>query len=395
VLEVATPGSAFRGWVNQDIAQFEKKYPGDKVNVTLLPVDNDQQAAKLQAAFTSHAVPDVILLYSGAYTTVYQQALTHLNSDVSATPGFYKSLSEWNLSCVSFNCQNGSGPILGVPVDETGFFMFYNKKLFAQAGLSGPPTTWQQLLSDCATLKSKGIVPMSYGDQEGYTTVNFLDENLASYINESQMSQILSGHMKLTAPPVVAALQALKQLHACAQSNASTVQQATAVSAFAGGKSAMVEMETAELPAIESGIGANNVAIGVIPGTGPLGTHVAANQIDDWVIPTDAANPKLAWDFIKESVATPEAAQWTKVVAQPTTNVAAAPDVTDPRLKYMDEQLHSSQDTIELLDSVLPNGVALYLYKELNLYFAGQTTAEAALSATQAQLNSTLASQGG
>jgi raffinose/stachyose/melibiose transport system substrate-binding protein len=395
VLEVATPGSAFRGWVNQDIARFEAKYPSDKVDVTILPVDNDAQAAKLQAAFTAHSVPDVILLYSGAYTTVYGQGLMHLNSFVNSTPGFYKSLADWNLSCAGFDCKNGSAPILGIPVDETGFFLFYNKKLFAQAGLSGPPGSWKQMLADCAALKAKGILPMSYGDQEGYTTTNFLDENLASYINESQMNAILTGHLKLTAPPIVDSLEAIKQLRSCSQSNASTVQQATAVSAFAGGKSAMVEMETAELPAFESGMGAGNVGVGIIPGTGPLGTHLAANEIDDWTIPADAANPNLAWDFIKVSVSTPEAVQWTKVIAQPTTNTAAAPQVGDPRLKYMDVQLHSPNDTIELLDSVLPNGVALYLYKEMNLYFAGQISAVAALRATQAQLNSTLSSQGG
>ena len=37
---------------------------------------------------------------------------------------------------------------------------------------------------------------------------------------------------------------------------------------------------------------------------------------------------------------------------------------------------------------MLPNGVALYLYKDLNLFFAGRMSAQAVMSATQAQLSS-------
>jgi hypothetical protein len=37
---------------------------------------------------------------------------------------------------------------------------------------------------------------------------------------------------------------------------------------------------------------------------------------------------------------------------------------------------------------VLPNGVALYMYKDLNLFFAGRMSAQAVMSATQAQLSS-------
>ena len=55
--------------------------------MTLLPANNDQFSAKLQAAFTSGQVPDAMLLYSGGYTTPYVRALTPLNSYINANPG--------------------------------------------------------------------------------------------------------------------------------------------------------------------------------------------------------------------------------------------------------------------------------------------------------------------
>ena len=388
VLTTSTPGSAYRAWVNNVIARVEKQYPGTKVDVTLLPANNDQLAAKVESAFASHSVPDVMLLYSGAYTTVYQQGLMHLNSLVNSTPGFYKSFSGWNLSCEKLNCNGGSGTILGVPTDLDGFFLFYNKKLFAKAGLSKPPASWSQLLADCATLKSKGILPMSYGDAEGYTTVNFLDENLSSYLTQPQMNAILSGHLKLTDPAVVSALDRVSQLRTagCAQSNASTVDQLNATPQFAAGKSAMVEMYPGLIPAFEKGIGASNLGVAVIPGTGPLGTRVASNSGDNWVIPAQSSNPKLAWNFIKVATDATSAKLWLTDVGLPTTNIAASGNITDPVMRFVATDLNKAGN-LELLDSVLPNGVALYLYKDLNLFFAGHMSAQNVMSATQTQLS--------
>src|SRR5580698_2664548 len=149
-LTTSTPGSLYRSWVNAVIAEFKQQHPKDQVNITLLPANNDQLAAKVESAFAAHSVPDVMMLYTGAYTTAYEQGLEPLNKDVDSTSGFYNSISGWNLSCEGLNCDNGSGTILGVPNDLEAFFLFYNKKLFAQAGLSGPPTSWSDLLSDCA-----------------------------------------------------------------------------------------------------------------------------------------------------------------------------------------------------------------------------------------------------
>jgi ABC-type glycerol-3-phosphate transport system substrate-binding protein len=395
-LTTSTPGSAYRSWVNTVISTFKKQHPGDSVNITLLPANNDQLAAKVESAFASHSVPDVMMLYTGAYTTAYQQGLLPLNSFVKATPGFYNSISGWNLSCGNLNCKNGSGTILGVPNDLEAFFLFYNKKLFAQAGISGAPTTWSGLMSDCAKLKAKNIVPMTYGDLEGYTTVNYWDENLASYINQSQMLAVLDGHMKLTDPPFVSALNAVEQFrtNGCAQSNASTEDQNAAFGSFSAGKTGMVEMAPSLLAQFESGIGASNLGVTVIPGTGPLGTHVASNSNDNWVIPAQSKNAALAWDFIKDATDPAMGELWGKDVGSPPANIAAASKIADPLLRYMADQIDNANNIYEM-DSVLPNGVALYLYKELNLFFAGQTSAQQVMNLTESQLSSSLSQNSG
>jgi ABC-type glycerol-3-phosphate transport system substrate-binding protein len=395
-LTTSTPGSTYRDWVNAVIAQFRQQHPKDQVSITLLPANNDQLAAKVESAFAAHSVPDVMMLYTGAYTTAYEQGLQPLNKDVDSTSGFYNSISGWNLSCKNLNCNNGQGTILGIPNDLEAFFLFYNKKLFAQAGLSGPPTSWSDLLSDCAKLKAKNIVPMTYGDLEGYTTVNYWDENLASYINQPQMLSVLSGKLPLTSSTITAALTPIEQLKTsgCAQSNASTEDQNAAFSGFSAGKTAMVEMAPSLLAQFEKGVGASNLGVTIIPGTGPLGTKVASNSNDNWVIPAQSKNQTLAWDFIKDATDPAMGTLWGKDIGSPPANVAAASKIADPLLRYMAEKIDNA-DNIYEMDSVLPNGVALYLYKELNLFFAGQTSAKQVMSLTESQLSQALAQSSG
>ena len=132
----ATPGTAYRDWVDAQDKRFEEAYPGSKVNITLLPANNDQFSAKLQAAFTSGQVPDVMLIYSGGYTTPYIPSLLELNKYVDANSGMYDSISNWDLSCADLDCQDGNGKIYGVPIDFGSYGLFYNKSMLSHAGVS-------------------------------------------------------------------------------------------------------------------------------------------------------------------------------------------------------------------------------------------------------------------
>ena len=131
----ATPGTAYRDWIDAQDKRFEEAYPGSKVNITLLPANNDQFSAKLQAAFTSGQVPDVMLIYSGGYTTPYIPSLLQLNKYVDANSGMYDSISNWDLSCADLDCQDGNGQIYGVPIDFGSYGLFYNKSLLTKAGV--------------------------------------------------------------------------------------------------------------------------------------------------------------------------------------------------------------------------------------------------------------------
>ena len=86
----ATPGIDVPQVARRGSSALEKAYPGSKVKFVLTPINNAQFTAQIAAAFASRKVPDVMLVYSGGYTTPYMlSSLQKLNDQVAQTPGFY------------------------------------------------------------------------------------------------------------------------------------------------------------------------------------------------------------------------------------------------------------------------------------------------------------------
>src|SRR6266702_3627238 len=84
--------------------------------------------------------------------------------------------------------------ILGSSV-ETGFF--YSKAAFAKAGISGPPASWADFMTDLGKLKSAGITPLMYTTGEPCNPSWF--ERLAtSSLLASQVSQFNVNHSQVT-----------------------------------------------------------------------------------------------------------------------------------------------------------------------------------------------------
>jgi raffinose/stachyose/melibiose transport system substrate-binding protein len=78
------------------------------------------------------------------------------------------------------------GKMWAVPLYLISTDFWYNKKLFKQAGLDAdnPPATWEEFLSVCQKLKDAGITPISAGNLEGSTTIDYSTYFLDDYANK-------------------------------------------------------------------------------------------------------------------------------------------------------------------------------------------------------------------
>jgi multiple sugar transport system substrate-binding protein len=375
----ATPGSTYRKWLDGIKARYEKAYPGSTVKFVLTPINNAQFTAQIAAAFASKRVPDVMLVYSGGYTTPYMESsLEKLNDRVNATPGFYASQGSWDLSCLNLDCKGGKGDIYAVPNDEGSYALFYNKALFKKAGVSAPPKTYNEFLADCKKFKAKGIIPLAYGDRDGYSTDNWVTYDYASYMAPDDISKVNEGTMKYADPKLVKPLEQLVKFkqQGCVNPDASTHENNDANTYFTSGKAAMVLMFPFVIKAFEQALG-KNLAIARLPQSGPHPGRSAANSFHNWVIPRNAQNSDGAWEFIKLAVDKQGATDLANKVGALPTNKSVLTGLKDPFSKFFSQVAANPQ--VPLLDSIVPLKVALLYYQQLQAAFSGKLSPSQAM----------------
>jgi raffinose/stachyose/melibiose transport system substrate-binding protein len=384
----ATPGTPYRKWLDSQIDRFKAENKGSDVKITLLSTDNEQVAAKLQAAFQAKKAPDMMLFYSGGYTTPYENQLLELNPYFDKTPGFFDSLSGMDLSCEDLDCKGGENTIIAVPQDFGTYGLFYNKAMFKKAGVEAPIEDWDGLLSACTALKKTGVTPITFGDRDGYSTDNWVTLMYGSYFEDGDVAKVNDGELKYSDPKLVKPLEQISQLReqGCLNKDASTRENFDANSDFTSGKSAMVLMYPAVIPDFKKKLGKD---LGIMPipqaSDGPLAGRSVGNAFYNYVITKQSDNPGLAWEFIKVASDKTAAGELLTILGTP------------PALKGVDESLvkdefvqffvDASQDpAMPVLDSVIPVPVALTFYKELQQSTSGKKTPQEAMESMDEQL---------
>ena len=148
------------------VAAFEKANPTIKVNYVNVPFGTAE--AKFQTAAGSKGAPDV------------------LRSDVGWTPAFAKSgflapldgtpaMADQSAFEASLIKQASySGHVYGAPQVTDTLGLMYNKALFAKAGITAAPTTWDQLKADAAQIKAKAGVDGFALEASSYYAMPFL-----------------------------------------------------------------------------------------------------------------------------------------------------------------------------------------------------------------------------
>lgn len=370
----ATPGTTYRKWLDGVKARYEKMYPGSKVTFVLTPINNAQFTAQITAAFASKKVPDAMLVYSGGYTTPYMlSSLEKLNDVVKKKSGFYASQTAWDLSCLNLDCKGGKGDIYAIPNDQGTYGLFYNKALFRKAGVAVPPKTYSQFLADCPKFKAKGIIPLAYGDRDGYSTDNWVTYDYSSYMAPNDISLVNSGKMKYANPKLVKPLEQLVKFkqQGCVNADASTHENNDANTYFTSGKAAMVLMFPFVIKSFEQALG-KNLGIARLPQSGPHPGRSAANSFHNWVIPKNAKNKDGAWSFIQMAVDSQGATALAQTVGALPTNKIAISRIKDPITQFFLRVAAHPQ--VPLLDSIVPLKVALLYYQQLQAAFAGKGT---------------------
>ena len=102
------------------------------------------------------------------------------------------------------------GKLYFIPTTLQGHVVYYNKKLYKDAGLdpNKPPTTWDEVKAMCDAIKAKGETAcFMMANKEGYEAEFFLSEMANQSLTAQQQADWLAGKLHWSDPPIKAILQ--------------------------------------------------------------------------------------------------------------------------------------------------------------------------------------------
>jgi raffinose/stachyose/melibiose transport system substrate-binding protein len=162
--------------------EFMEANPGVTINITV----NENEAFKtaLQTNLQAGDVPDLFQSWGGG--GLREQVDAGLVQDITeASSGFIGNLNEGAVGLYQVDEVQ-----YGIPFNLGMVGFWYNKDLFAEAGIDAPPTTWAELLEDVQALKDAGITPMAVGAGDKWPAHFYYSYLMIREGGEAAMAQV-------------------------------------------------------------------------------------------------------------------------------------------------------------------------------------------------------------
>ncbi|WP_342478199.1 extracellular solute-binding protein [Paenibacillus sp. FSL H7-0350] len=216
--------------------QYMKEHPNVKIELDTL--NTDQQKVKLKTQAASKEIPDITMVNPAAQMKPFVDAglLAPLN-DVLDQNGLKDTYQSGLLDYYSFDNN-----VYALPDGNNIEVVYYNKDLFAQAGIAAPPATFEELLQDVKLLKDKGITPLAIGEKDSWTG-SFLFMNILLRTNGGPgfLKDVVDGKKTFEDPAFVEAVDAFQQLVAAGAfpDGATSIDANAGGNIFRSGKAAM------------------------------------------------------------------------------------------------------------------------------------------------------------
>ncbi|GAB2460642.1 extracellular solute-binding protein [Streptosporangium sandarakinum] len=252
------------------VDEFQAANPKIKVDVQVINWnDIDKQVATM---VQNGQVPDI--LQTGDYSGFVKDGLLYKTDEVLSP----QTQSDLLTKFADYGKVDGTA--YGIPFVSSARALFYNKDLFAKAGISDPPKTWDELKADAEKLKKAGVSQpfgLPLGQEEAQA------ESFLWFMGNGGGYKDASGKWTVNSPQNIEAFTFLKGMvdAGLTTPNPGTKDRKKVWEDFAAGKVGMVNGGPMSIPIFEKG-GLTNFGVTPIAGkTGPLDTTLG---VMDWIM---------------------------------------------------------------------------------------------------------------
>lgn len=198
-------------WRNTDAAMVEallNKYKEiSGVTITFEPTQSNQYNSVLRLQLDAGTGPD--LYYSRSYATGEELYTAGFSMDCTDIPGVKEnfvatSLEPWTAA---------DGKLFAVPFAAVSQPIYYNKKIFADNGITELPKTWEEFIAMCQKLKDNGVTVFANGLASDWDILEcVLLGMVPNYITAEGRVKYETGEKKFNDPEFVRILEDFAKL---------------------------------------------------------------------------------------------------------------------------------------------------------------------------------------
>lgn len=314
------------------VARFEETHPGIAVDVIPLPFAGAEP--KIVTALTTRTEPDIARVdVSFLAKLAHKNALLPLADRVSDE--FLAELVPVALASCRYR-----GQLWGIPDQTNGLCLFYNKKLFREAGLDpdAPPRTWDELIEygKLLTDRDEGVFGLGLSNSLWWSLPFFYTHG-ATFLSEDGKRCLLNSPEGVEAFTLKVDLYGKHGIEGGAWRAGGIVHDL----GFQNGRYAMIlngpwAVESLKRTGIDFGVG-------LIP-EGPAGTHTNVGG-NDLVVFRSTKSPDLATEFLTFVASEEMQLMWAERLGQIPVNQKAFAAITPeerPHLAVFVEQMKTA-----------------------------------------------------
>lgn len=242
---------------------------------------------------------DIFLTYEKSFLEPFVNAgkVLDLTPYLEADPEWRASFSEDVLSPFTY-----ADRVYGIPTQTTACVVFYNREIFAEAGVS-VPQTYEEFLDVCETLKAQGIVPLSIGWKvTPWIYGQFFQQVLVSTSEPSTFADLCSGALPWNCEAMLRAAEEVQSMVRAGffQEQPGGIDFNQPFPSYTEGETAMYYQPQWSCVSIhESGL-CGVTGTFAFPGTTEANSGIAVGSVDtSFAIANTCENKEAAVDFLK------------------------------------------------------------------------------------------------
>ena len=298
---------------------------------------------------------------------------------------YFEEDPEWRDSFLPMFLSSSilDGKNYAVPYRSSVLYMLYNKKVLADNNIE-VPTTWDEFMAACETLKGAGIDPIAFGNSDQWYAMWYIGQFNGSFVNQAvRQADYNPASGEFTDPGYEKAVQTFLDLNSKGYmgTNVNSKDYYQVREEFGVGKYGFILDATSQFSFYSDAMGTDGYGYFKIPiPTGAEGDEaegIVTGGSENWAVSSTCENPDVAVAFLKFMTSREQALKQTQETGLPNALIGGiTEDNADPVIADAYKTAEDYTAIAEWLDQCVDANVANAYMANAQEGLDGKTAAE-------------------